>query len=306
MSVDRLRHALYELCVQSPTHVAGFLHAAHGGEPAVLGEDFAGTAALSRVWCAARPGRRAVAVDLDAGALAYGNEAAGVTKIAADVMACDEPADVVWVGNFSIGYWHTRAALVAYLRHVLGRLRRGRAGGEGEEGSRRVGSVSRPTPDGGSESRPTQNDRPARGLFVCDTYGGESAFATGVVHRDHWIAGDGLPAALEPHRGKRVRYTWEQRDADPTTGMVTDVLHFMIIDADGTIDDELDEAFVYRWRLWSVPELRDAMLEAGFASTEVYDKAADAVDDTGTVYVRPLSDGSELEESFIVMVAGRV
>lgn len=262
------KHALYELCVQSTRHLVPFLRAVHAGEPRVLGEDFAGTAALSHHWARDVADGRAVAVDLDAEALAYRGEASGVEKVRGDVLGVEVPADVVWVGNFSIGYWHTRAELVAYLKHVRSRLN-------------------------------------ASGVFLCDTYGGESAYLTGEVHRDHWITGEGLPAALEPHRGKRVRYTWEQRDADPTTGMVTDVCHFRLIDAGGTIDDELFDAFVYRWRLWSVPELRDALAEAGFARSEVYAKTAEAVDPEGNVYVRAVESGDELEESFIVMVAGR-
>ena len=87
--------------------------------------------------------------------------------------------------------------------------------------------------------------------------------------------------------------------------MVTDVLHFRI-ESGGTITDELLDAFTYEWRLWSVPELRDAMLEAGFASTEVYAKTADAVDGEGNAYVLPATDPDELDDSFIVLVVGRV
>src|SRR6185369_13937365 len=64
------RFECYELCVQSPRHVAPFLRAVHGGEPVVLREDFCGTGALSRRWIeeGTRAGemRRAVGVDLDA------------------------------------------------------------------------------------------------------------------------------------------------------------------------------------------------------------------------------------------------
>ena len=67
---------------------------------------------------------------------------------------------------------------------------------------------------------------------------------------------------------------------------------------------ELRDAFVYRWRLWSVPELRDAMMEAGFRSTEVYDRVPEAADGEGRVYLSPVR-GADLEASFIVCVAGR-
>jgi SAM-dependent methyltransferase len=266
---EDVRHGLYELCVQSTRHLVPFLRAVHGQDPRVLGEDFAGTAALSHHWVGDVTDGRAVAVDLDAAALGYRAPDDRVSVHLADVCDVAEPADVVFVGNFSIGYRRTRADLVAYLRHVRSRLNPG-------------------------------------GVFVCDTYGGESAFLIGEVHRDHWITGENLPEALAPHHGKRVRYTWEQRDADPATGLVTDICHFRIVDAGGTIDLELLDAFVYEWRLWSIPELRDALIEAGFDSTEVYAKTADAVDAEGNVYVRPIDDGGEeLDESFIVLVAAR-
>lgn len=255
------RHDLYERCVQSPRHLVPLIRAIHGGDPRTLGEDFAGTAALSHCWADAAPDHRAIAVDLDPEALHYRPAHERVLKRHADVSSAADPCDALFVGNFSIGYHHARAALVAYLRHARARLTPG-------------------------------------GVFLCDTYGGESAFITGHVHRDHWIT-DG------PHKGKRIRYTWEQRDADALTGMVTDICHFRV-DAAGLIEVDMPDAFIYRWRLWSVPELRDALAEAGFTATQVYDKAPDAVDGDGAVYMRPVAHGEELDSSFIVLVAGRV
>lgn len=251
------KHDLYETCVQSPKHLAPLLRAVHGKDPAVLGEDFAGTAALSYEWIK-RDGARSVAVDMDADALAKHPDHPRVSKVLSDVRTVPDACDVLFVGNFSIGYLHTRKDLVAYLRHAHGRLNPG-------------------------------------GVFVCDTYGGESAFLTGEVHRPHPMPDGWL-----------CRYTWEQRHADPLTGMVTDVIHFRLEKA-GVIEQEMFDAFVYEWRLWSVPELRDAMDEAGFAKTQVYAKLADAWDDEGNAYVEPVVDAEdELDDSFIVMVAGRV
>ncbi len=250
------RHELYELCVQSVGDLAPLLRAIHGGSPRVLGEDFAGTAALSRLWADGSPESRAIAVDLDAEALGRHGGHERVATHVSDVREVADPCDVLFVGNFSIGYLHTRGELVEYLRHARSRLNEG-------------------------------------GVFVCDTYGGESAFLLGTVHRPHPL-GD----------GRICRYTWEQRHADPTTGMVTNVIHFRIERA-GVIEHEIMDAFVYEWRLWSVPELRDAMAEAGFGQTQVYAKLADAVDEEGNAYVEPVRDAeSELDESFIVLVAG--
>jgi len=256
------RHDLYERCVQSPRHLAPLIRAIHGQEPRILAEDFCGTAALSRAWIEASDEARAIAVDADDDVLERARAIERLQAIRGDVIEATSPpeafgADVLFVGNFSIGYWHSRAELIRYLRHARARL-----------------------------------TRPAS-VFLCDTYGGESAFLTGHVHRDH-------PGP----EGTRIRYTWEQREADPLTGMVVDALHFRV-SRGGTILDELHDAFVYHWRLWSVPELRDAMIEAGFSSTSVYAKVADAEDDEGNVYVEPVSDPDELDDSFIVLVAAR-
>lgn len=267
-------HDLYELCVQSPGDVAVMLRAIHGGRPRVLGEDFAGTAALSRVWCQGDPEAHAIAVDLSGELLTRATSEARVQCVVGDVRRATEPdthrADVIFVGNFSIGYLHTRAELVAYLRRSAARLNAG-------------------------------------GVFVCDTYGGESAFRIGSVERLHPVPAEAARAMTGQAGAVRVRYTWEQREADPLTGMVTCVLHFRIERGQGKAREVIQEhtdAFVYRWRLWSVPELRDALGEAGLATTAVYSTMPDAVDGDGNTFVRPLG-AEDVEESFIVLVSGR-
>lgn len=255
---------LYELCVQSPKHVVDLLRAIHGEEPMLLGEDFAGSGAVSRAWVGQSDSHRAWCVDRDAEALSRCDGVEGISVRVGDVMEERAPADAIWVGNFSIGYLHDRASLVAYLKHARSRLGPG-------------------------------------GVLVCDTYGGETAYTIGEVHRFH-----PLPAGHSPDGkgGWRVRYTWEQREANPLTGMVTNALHFRIERA-GFIDAEIVDAFVYHWRLWSVPELRDAMVEAGFASSAVYGQLPDAVDGDGRPYIQSMDEVDEGEDSFIVCVAAR-
>jgi len=251
------KHDLYELCVQSPKDLVPLLRAVHGGDPVTLGEDFSGTAALSHLWVD-RDGAQAIAVDFDAQALNKRGDHERIAKHECDVHDANDPCDVLFVGNFSIGYLHTRDELVAYLKHVKSRLTPG-------------------------------------GVFICDTYGGDTAYTLGGVHRAHPMPG-----------GKLCRYTWEQHEADPTTGMVTNLIHFRVERA-GVIEFELEDAFVYEWRLWSITELRDAMDDAGFDETQVYTKLADALDADGNAYVLPVDDGQEeLEASFIVLVAARV
>ncbi|TDJ55900.1 MAG: class I SAM-dependent methyltransferase [Planctomycetota bacterium] len=129
------------------------------------------------------------------------------------------------------------------------------------------------------------------GLFACDLYGGESAFLAGSSDVEH-----PLPD------GSVVVYTWEQCRADPLTGRVRNAMHFEVR-RDGVVEQSLRDAFTYDWRLWSVPELRDALVEVGFATIEIYARVPDAVDDAGTVYVQPLD---AVDDSFDVIIAARV
>ncbi len=129
----------------------------------------------------------------------------------------------------------------------------------------------------------------AGGVFVCDIYGGETSFLVGSTQREHRMPG-----------GQTVTYTWEQRDADPLTGRVVCAIHFET--APGIV---LRDAFVYDWRLWGLPELREAMIESGFTATEVYSRTPDAVDGDGRAYVDPLNGPDDLDDSFDVLVAGR-
>ena len=123
------------------------------------------------------------------------------------------------------------------------------------------------------------------GIFVADLYGGADAMAIGESEEEH---ADGL------------RYIWEQRAANPLTGRVVNAMHFHL-----PTGETLRDAFVYDWRLWSVPELRDAMADAGFYSSEVHNRLGGAVDDEGALHTLPVTDPEELDETFVVYVVAR-
>ncbi|MBM4108390.1 MAG: hypothetical protein FJ255_06185 [Phycisphaerae bacterium] len=132
-----------------------------------------------------------------------------------------------------------------------------------------------------------------RGLFLCDTYGGRDAFTPLK-----------LTARLRGPSGERIEHTWEQRAADPLTGRVIDALHFRV-SAPGRRAVVLRDAFVYDWRLWSITELRDALADAGFAGVEVYATLGDAIDQRGRLRVRPVSDPTDLPDTYVVYVVAR-
>lgn len=257
---------LYELCVTEPTRLVRFLDAAHGKEPRILREDFAGSGALARGWASSSTARRASAVDIDPGVLLLAAAHPRVEPVMADAKHCDTKADIIAATNFPIGYQHSRAALLKYLTGVRRSLNR-------------------------------------NGIFVCDLYGGRDAFSPGKIIQM-------LRAPMSPPwKGELVEYTFEQRAADQTTGLVLDALHFRVFNKANKTkkpDLEYQDAFVYRWRLWSLPELIDALTEAGFRSVEVHDRLGDAIDSTGKLHLRSVSHDSPLDENWVVYVVARL
>lgn len=252
------RFDLYERCVTNPVPTARFLRALHDGRPCVLGEDFSGTAALARAWIALDPRHRAVAVDRDPEPLARLRGIDRLRCLHADVLNASDRVDILACTNFPIGYWHTRADLLTYLRHARTRLK-------------------------------------PRGLLVCDLYGGSDAFTTGRY-----------TTTLQGPARQRITYTWEQRHADPLTGLVTNAIHFQVKGPGRAARaGRLRDAFVYHWRLWSIPELKDAMLEAGFASVDVHASLGDAIDHAGRVIVTQTTDPAELTDPWVVYLAAR-
>jgi hypothetical protein len=87
------------------------------------------------------------------------------------------------------------------------------------------------------------------GVFIVDVQGGPAVLREGVTERrvfDGFVMG------------------WEHARFDPVSQRVVFHMHFEV----GR--QRLARAFTYDWRLWSIPELRELMVEAGFADTEVW------------------------------------
>ena len=60
-------------------------------------------------------------------------------------------------------------------------------------------------------------------------------------------------------------YVWDQHLFDPVSNHVINYIHFEFPDG-----SQMRRAFTYDWRLWSIPELRDVLAEAGFSEIDVY------------------------------------
>ncbi|MET0101467.1 MAG: class I SAM-dependent methyltransferase [Sedimenticola sp.] len=89
------------------------------------------------------------------------------------------------------------------------------------------------------------------GVFFMDAYGGYDSFKE--IEEEREIE-DG-----------EFTYIWEQEKYDPVTGGLMCHIHFVFPDG-----SRLDNAFSYDWRLWTLPEIRDLLSEAGFSKVTIY------------------------------------
>lgn len=133
----------------------------------------------------------------------------------------------------------------------------------------------------------------AGGVLVCDLYGGSDAFARSTTRR-----------TVRVDAQTSVRYSWSQDGGNPATGRVRNRIHFRVQQGPRLI--EMRDAFSYDWRLWSIPELSDAMREAGFTSVEVHDRMGAARDSEERLHTRALAEGEPLDDPFVAYVIARV
>jgi SAM-dependent methyltransferase len=127
------------------------------------------------------------------------------------------------------------------------------------------------------------------GIFVCDTYGGLDSFVPGSSSR-----------RIRTPIGT-VKYTWEQRYADPLDARVENAIHFK-----PPRERVMRDAFLYDWRLWTVMELCEAMDDAGFASTGVHLTYGEAIDGEGNPIPVAAAPGDADEDHYVAYVVGRV
>lgn len=107
----------------------------------------------------------------------------------------------------------------------------------------------------------TRNRLRRQGLFALDLYGGAESHRAQSETRD---LGDWF-------------YVWDQAAFDPITYRALNHIHFRFRDG-----SRIERAFTYDWRLWSLPELRDLLHEAGFSHVQPYWERTDRKTNEGT------------------------
>lgn len=117
------------------------------------------------------------------------------------------------------------------------------------------------------------------GLFVCELYGGTEAIVE-----------------IEESRSvDDFTFIWQQAEFNAITNETLCHIHFEFKDG-----SRLDKAFTYDWRLWSIPEVKELLEEAGFASVDVYWEAVDE-EGAGTGEHR-LTTQEENQEGWLVLI----
>lgn len=121
------------------------------------------------------------------------------------------------------------------------------------------------------------------GLLVLDAYGGPEA----------------QERRTERRRCDGFTYEWDQARFDPVSHRTTCYIHFRFSDG-----SRLARAFRYDWRLWTLPELRELLGEAGFPESEVYWEGTDRGSGEPNGVFRPCREAAE-DPAWIAYLAAR-
>ncbi|MEW6054997.1 MAG: class I SAM-dependent methyltransferase [Bdellovibrionota bacterium] len=87
----------------------------------------------------------------------------------------------------------------------------------------------------------------------------EMAGGPGFVHKSR------EQKTIKLNGGVKYTYVWDQRKFNPITAEGLYAIHFRF--PDGRL---MQNVFTYDWRVWTVAEVREAMVEAGFKETHTY------------------------------------
>jgi len=121
------------------------------------------------------------------------------------------------------------------------------------------------------------------GALILDAYGGADAQRTSEETRE--VDDD-------------FDYVWDQHRFDPIHHDVTNFIHFQFPDG-----SQMKRAFRYDWRLWSIPEIRELLQEAGFDKSEVYWEGTDRETGEGNDIFSPREQAPD-DPAWVCYIAG--
>jgi SAM-dependent methyltransferase len=113
------------------------------------------------------------------------------------------------------------------------------------------------------------------GIFFLDAYGGYEAPMVMEESR-----------ACQDEDGNDFTYIWDQAAFNPIDSCMDCHIHFEFPD-----DSRIDKAFSYHWRLWTLPEIREILLEAGYSQVDIYWEGTDKINNEGNGIYTPSKVG---------------
>ena len=222
-------HVLYEKSVQSPDYDVPFFaeyFETYTGRPLrVLREDFCGTAALSVYFMTQHPENRAVGIDLDWPTLNWG------IKHHVSSLTVDRQNRLTLIHGNVLDAHPPRVQMAVALNfsYMVFKDRPTLL-----RYFKRVKAALRPG-----------------GMFLLDIWGGSESQVLQEEPRDvDNPDDDGIGD---------FTFIWDQDAFDPATYLCTMRMHFAFRDG-----SEMRNAFVYDWRMWTMPEVMELLNEAGF------------------------------------------
>lgn len=232
------KYALYRLSVQDPEHEVDefvrFYKDAYGRAPTTLREDFCAAAAVCCEWVKLGRNHTAVGVDLDPEPLRYGQKHY--------LSALDEEQrSRVSLQEQDVMDCRSKAELIAAQNYSFFIFKT-------RDLVRKYFSA-------------VHKSLEKEGIFVLDMLGGGAMYDED-TEESRSVA---RPTRADKEKNPPFRYVWQEESFNPITADVLFHIHFRFPDG-----SELKKAFSYDWRLWTLPEIRELLAEAGFSDVRVY------------------------------------
>lgn len=119
------------------------------------------------------------------------------------------------------------------------------------------------------------------GLFIIDVFGGPHCMEPNEEETEH----------------EKWSYFWDQDLYDPVNNHAMFYIHFK-----RKGEKKREKVFTYDWRMWSIPELRDILQDAGFNHVHVYWEGSDK-DGEGNGIFEKVNEGEECDAWVAYLVA---
>ncbi|MGD9021234.1 MAG: hypothetical protein PVF46_05510, partial [Lysobacterales bacterium] len=127
------------------------------------------------------------------------------------------------------------------------------------------------------------------GILFLDAYGGYEA---PMVLTE--------PRACQDAAGNEFTYIWDQVTFNPIDSCMDCNIHFEFPDG-----SRMEKAFSYHWRLWTLPELREILYEAGFRQVDVYWEGTDEEKNEGNGIYTP-SEVGDADPGWVCYIVAQV